>query len=141
MSNLPTGPTGPTGSTGPTGAAPGEPTLSERPTKHSAEDWPERFRFLEYVEFWLVILIAVFLVGLAAYLTIWVLVGCGCRIHSRLVETLRGMNTGWKVCLLILVPLFFRPVYKFMHYLREGPFRTKSTPFTVRESKSDDYGK
>jgi hypothetical protein len=136
VATLPTGATGPTG---PTGAAPADP-IRTRQAEHG-EEWPKRFRYLEYVEFWLVILLAAFLVGLAAYLTVWVLFGCGSRIHSRLVETIRGMNTGWKVCLLILVPLFFRPVYKFMHYLREGPFRTTSTPLIVPEHKSDDYVK
>jgi hypothetical protein len=131
-------PNPPAGPTGPTGAAPSEPFAEQ--AKYPAESWPRMFWLLEWVELLLVLLLGVLLTALAGFLVFWVVTGCGGDIHARLVQVVKGMNTGWKVCLLILVPLFFRPVYKFMHYLREGPFRTKSTPLTAPESKSDDYG-
>src|SRR6266496_4054577 len=118
MANPPTGPRGPTG---PTGAAPPDRTPTEK-IKHPADEWPKAFQKLYLLELTVVLFLALCLIGLAIFLAFWAITGCGCEIHTRIVQIIKGMNTGWKVCLLILVPLFFRPIFKFMFYLREGPF-------------------
>jgi hypothetical protein len=115
-------PTVPIGPTGPTGAAP--PVPSGTVSGHPAEQWPKIFWVLEYVEFWLVCFIAFFLVALTLYLAVWIFFGCGPQIHDRLVQTIKGVNTAWKIALLILIPLFFRPVFKFLFYLKQGPLGT-----------------
>jgi hypothetical protein len=50
------------------------------------------------------------------------------------------MNKAWKVCLVILVPLFFRPIFKFLFFLREGPLGTKTQlPPTTQPPPSANY--
>ncbi len=78
------------------------------------------------MEFVLVVAIALFLLVLAVFLGAWVIWGCGDAIHSRLIQTIKGINTGWRVSLLLLIPLFFRPIYKFLWGLHEGPLGMKS---------------
>ena len=87
---------------------------------------PKLLRHLRWMEFLLVVAVALFLLGLALFLGVWVIWGCGNEIHSRLIQTIKGMNTGWRVSLLLLVPLFFRPIYKFLWGLHEGPLGMKS---------------
>jgi hypothetical protein len=112
----------------------GTPTGVPEPTaesgteyeKHPAQKWPGTFWILEWVELILVLCIAAFIVGLAIYLSFWIICGFAPEIHARLIATIKGVNTGWKVALLILIPLFFRPVFKFVFYMRKGPFGSES---------------
>jgi hypothetical protein len=87
---------------------------------------PEIFRYLCYVEFAVALSIGVGALLLALYLALWVGWGCWPDIHARLVQTIKGINAAWRADLIILVPLFFRPIFKFLIYLKEGPFGTKS---------------
>jgi hypothetical protein len=135
MPNLRVGPIGPTG---PTGAAPPEPTLAKQRI-HPADEWPKAFQKLYLLELILVLFLAFCLVAVTLFLSFWAITGYGCEIHARVVQIIRGMNTGWKVCLLILVPLFFRPIFKFMFYLREGPFSTRAELPSQPVQPSADY--
>lgn len=110
---------------------------SSPPTRHPAEEWPKIFSHLAKVEFCLICLIAVFVGALTMFLVFWVVFGCGEQIHARIVHTIKGMNEAWKICLLILVPLFFRPIFKFLYYLREGPLGTKTELPSTSSSKGE----
>jgi hypothetical protein len=55
----------------------------------------------------------------------------------RLVEVIRLMNENWKVGLLILIPLFYRPVRTFLEELREA-FGMKRTPREVSEETTEE---
>jgi len=110
---------------------------SERPKP----EMPEFFRHLCLVECTIVWLLGAAFLGLSVHMIGWICFGWGAGVHARIVETIRGMNAGWKVCLIILVPLFFRPIYKFLIHLKEGPFGTKSEKPAYPESagKTEEY--
>jgi hypothetical protein len=57
---------------------------------------------------------------------LWILFGRCSEIYSRLTAVVSVLNDNWKVCLLVLVPLFFRPLRKFLINLKEGPLGMKS---------------
>lgn len=83
-------------------------------------------RLLGIMEVILVIFLTFCLIGLGIFLGVWVLSGLGREIHFRLVATLRELDMNWKLGLLLLIPLFFRPVFKFLWNLRKGPLGTES---------------
>jgi hypothetical protein len=104
-----------------------EQVVVSAPTRpREKPEMPEFFRHLCIVECAIVWLLGTAFLGLSIHMIGWICFGWGEEIHARIVETIRGMNEGWKVCLIILVPLFFRPIYKFLIHLKEGPFGTKS---------------
>jgi hypothetical protein len=80
---------------------------------------PPAFRYLFYVELIFVGLIAIVSIAAILYSIIWVICGLWPEVHERLVSDLKQANAAWKVGLLLLVPLFFRPVFKFLIFLRE----------------------
>lgn len=110
--------------TGPTAVSSGAPP--EQSSEHPAEKWPEWFGVLEHIEVWVICFLASVVFHLSVFLIFWIVSGCGSAIHDRLVQTIKGMNTGWKMSLLVLIPLFFRPIFKFLFYLRKGPLGTES---------------
>ena len=90
------------------------------PTNARAPDNPDFFRYLCYLEFAIVCLVGLGVLILGGYLICWVVWQWKPDIHARIVETVKGINTGWKVALGILIPLFFRPVAKFLIYLKKA---------------------
>ena len=90
------------------------------------EETPKLFRWLQYVEFALVVLIGTCVATLAVYTVVWIVCGCGEQIHSRVVGVVTAINNNWRVDLLVLIPLFFRPIFKFLFFLRKGPWGTES---------------
>lgn len=120
---------------------PAEPSSESGASEvHPAQKWPESFWILEWVELTLVCCIGVLVLGLAVYLGLfWIPCACFPEVHTRLVETVRGLNVGWKVGLLVLIPLFFRPVFKFLFYLRKGPFGSESHSPEIGEMRGQ-YG-
>jgi hypothetical protein len=103
------------------------------------EEMPKLFGYLVYVEFALVALIGVCVTALAIYSAVWIVFGCGDEIHSRVVRVVRGINDNWRVDLLILVPLFFRPLFKFLFFLRKGPWGIESGQLSPKEAKVGAY--
>jgi hypothetical protein len=97
---------------------------TERPKERP--EMPEFFQHLSIVECGVVWLLGLAFFGLFVHMLGWICFGWGSEVHHRIVDTVKGMNEGWKVCLIILVLLFFRPIYKFLIHLKEGPFGTKS---------------
>lgn len=84
------------------------------------------FRYLKWVEVVFVFFLAVFVIGVGLYLCVWVIWGSKECVHSRLVTTLRQIDKGWKIALMAIPVLFFRPIFKFLINLRKGPFDTES---------------
>ena len=76
-------------------------------------------------EMWIIISLTACLVVVALHLLLWIGFCLGDEMHGRFVETVSMINDKWKVFLLVLVPLFFRPVRKFLINLREA-FGAKS---------------
>src|SRR5438034_2245564 len=99
------------------------------------EEMPKLFAYLVYVEFALVVLIGVCVAVLAIYSAVWIVFGCGEEIHSRVVRVVKGINDNWRVDLLVLVPLFFRPLFKFLFFLRKGPWGIESGELPQKEEK------
>jgi len=57
--------------------------------------------------------------------------------QARLVEVVRLLNENWKVGLLILLPLFYRPIRTFLEELREA-FGMKRAPREVSEETTEE---
>jgi len=70
--------------------------------------------------------LVLFIIATIVFLLLWVFFGWGSEIHDRLTDVIKLLNDNWKVTLLILLPLFFRPLRKFLVNLRKGPFGTES---------------
>lgn len=104
-----------------------KPTLSGAQSKKGDDpDGMYFFRHLCWVEGLTVWALAICIVGLCAHFAIWVVSGKQNFIHARLVATLGQVDKGWKIALLVMIPLFFRPIYKFLINLRKGPLGTES---------------
>jgi hypothetical protein len=84
------------------------------------------FRYLCIVEICVASLIGIGAVCGALYLPLWVFFGLFPSVHGRFMETIHAVHSGWRVILILLVPLFFRPLFKFLIHLKEGPFNTRS---------------
>ncbi len=91
----------------------GNPSLQspEKPESHGS---PFCERWLIRLEFGIVCWITclVFLITVAA--GVWITCGCWHEGMHRLHQTLISVNTHWKISLLLLVPLFYRPVRIFL---------------------------
>ena len=87
---------------------------------------PKQDLWLSRLEVFMVFAVAIGSLIISTYLLIWILSGWHEDWHQRLARTVRGINNNWRIDLLILVPLLFRPIRRFLVNLREGPFGTKS---------------
>jgi hypothetical protein len=87
---------------------------------------PPAFRHLWRLELTIVWAIGLATMFLSVYAALYALFGICPQVHERIAEVVKGVNSAWKLGLLLLIPLFFRPVFKFLIQLREGPFGTKS---------------
>src|SRR6266487_4646834 len=108
---------GPRGPTGPSGPPPPAPPVSEE--EHPVLGMPPAFRHLFRVELTFVGLIAVVSIASILYSIAWISFGLWPEVHERFVCTIRQANAAWKLGLVLLLPLFFRPVFKFLIFLRE----------------------
>ena len=89
-------------------------------------EMPNYFHVLSYIEFGFVVLVAICIVFLAIHLACWVCFGWFDEVHKRVILVIKGIDTYWRADLMIIIPLFFRPIFKFLIHLREGPLGTKS---------------
>lgn len=100
---------------------------------------PKFFRHLCYLEFAIVLSIGLAVICVALYLLAWIIWGWRPEIHARLNETLRGANIGWKIGLLIMVPLFFRPLAKFLIHLKKA-HGWETDEITPKSADQESYG-
>ena len=108
-------------------ADPNKATLSGGRAKESeGPDEMHFFRYLKWVEVFFVVVLAIFIIGSGVYLCAWVIYGNNQCVHSRLITTLGQIDKGWKIALMVIPILFFRPIFKFLINLRKGPFDTES---------------
>ncbi len=82
-------------------------------------------RILRWVEFLVVVVVVVAVCSVLGYLAYWIIVGPDQDPRQqRLQIVAKLVNENWKVGLLLLVPLFYRPVRVFLEEIQEGPFGT-----------------
>jgi predicted membrane protein len=55
----------------------------------------------------------IFILSFFTILFLWTACGWCSEIYQRSTEAVKFLNENWKVCALILVPLFFRPLRKY----------------------------
>jgi len=76
--------------------------------------------FLSLVETITVVVIAVVIYGVITYEFLWVAYGIELPSRpARLEAALKTFNENWKLGLLLLIPLFFRTIRKFMERVEE----------------------
>lgn len=109
------------------------------PAGKSRPDNPKFFRWLCYVEFGVVCLITLGIVALIGYLFCWIVWELRPDVHKRVVETIKGLNIGWKIALGVFIPLFFRPAAKFLIHLKKAHGWETGEPAQGKESASQDY--
>jgi hypothetical protein len=80
---------------------------------------PPVFRWLCVMEAVLVFTLGLGAIALLVYSMLWIGFGICPKIHDRLAHTINGANAAWKISLVVLLPLFFRPIFKFLIFLRE----------------------
>jgi fumarate reductase subunit D len=93
-----------------------QPQAKSQQQKATDENWLWLFELI------MVGGLLVFILSSFVILLLWIFFGVGSEIYERFSETLKILNDNWKVCLLIFLPLFFRPLRKFLLNLKEGPW-------------------
>lgn len=83
----------------------------------------------------LVIVLAIAcLVGFGVYCLL-----SGSAQEARVVQLIKIINENWKAALVLLIPLFYRPIRMFLERLEQGPFgmRTGKPVPTEEEQKEN----
>jgi hypothetical protein len=104
-------------------------------------EMPRFFWWLCVLEFIVVLLIGLGVIALILYLATWIAFAWQPEVHARLVQTLNGMNLAWKAVFIILVPLFFRPIAKFLIYLKKVSTWESGLSGEAPKKATDDYEK
>ena len=109
------------------------PSLPQDPfTYHPKQDV-----FLNGLEFCVVIFVGVSILGFVVVLIPWVFCGWPDEIVQRLAKIIRGLNNNWKTCLIVLIPLFFRPMRMFIEKIKKiGDIDTRQLPSEKVEGKN-----
>lgn len=82
-------------------------------------------RLLSICEGLTAILVTVLIWAVILSIVYWIVVGAEAKtkldaVHSRLVEALGEVHKNWKVGLLLLIPLFYRPARTFLLLVEEA---------------------
>jgi hypothetical protein len=84
----------------------------------SVEPWLDRV--LECLEVVTVFALAFGILAATVYEFTWVLTGDPTSRQMRVASILRGLNENWKAGLLLLIPLFYRTVRRFLEQTEEA---------------------
>jgi hypothetical protein len=84
----------------------------------TVEPWLDRA--LECLEVVIVFALALGILVATIYEFIWVFTGDSASRQIRVVSIMRGLNQNWKAALLLLVPLFYRTVRRFLEQTEEA---------------------
>jgi hypothetical protein len=124
----------------PVGAGGQPQTLQNNPSQPQAKSQPQTKdeNWLWLFELVMVGGLLVFILSSFIILLLWIFFGVCSGIYERLAETVKFLNDNWKVCLLIFLPLFFRPLRKFLLNLKEGPWGlTSGNPMQPEKKPSE----
>ena len=59
------------------------------------------------------------------FAVLWIAFGIGDGQRGKLAQVLQGVNLNWKICLLLLIPLFYRTCRDILERIVTGPLGTK----------------
>ena len=97
-------------------------------------DWVDRLlTVLECVMVLTVVIVIFVVLGFGAY---WVGIGSSEVRPSRIAAAVRLANENWKVGLLLLIPLFYRPIRTFLEEVQEA-WGMKRRPLRPSEQPSE----
>jgi hypothetical protein len=82
----------------------------------------------------LIVLVITFLIGYVVYCFIR-----GTNGRDNLIDLMGVVNENWKAAIILLIPLFYRPIRTFLDRLEQGPFgmKAKSVPVIEKEEKAN----
>jgi hypothetical protein len=78
------------------------------------------------VEMGALLVLLLFICIAVSILVIWILFGRASKIYDRLTTVMNVLDNDWKICILIFVPLFFRPLRRYLLELKKGPWGMES---------------
>ena len=79
--------------------------------------------YLSLAELLVVVVLALSVAALIILTLIWIFTACDLEMRElRLKESLTTLNDNWKAVLILLVPLFYRAIRRFIARIRKGPW-------------------
>lgn len=99
-----------------------------------SRDWLARLEersdtYLTVAELFVVLALAISLAILALFTLIWIVKTWSLQVQQdRLTTVLKTISDDWKAVLILLVPLFYRTIRKFIARIRKGPLGVEADP-------------
>jgi hypothetical protein len=85
--------------------------------------------YLTVAELFVVLALAISITVLAILTLIWIVkTPCLQVQQDRLITVLKTLSDNWKAVLILLVPLFYRTIRKFIARIRKGPLGMEADP-------------
>ena len=107
--------------------------------KELEQDNLEQNRWLRWIEFSLALFLGLAVLFVIIHLGFWIFFGFGGFVHERVISIVHGINNNWKVSIVVLIPLFYRPIRKFLVNLRKGPLGMESGIQTTPAEQKKNY--
>jgi hypothetical protein len=85
--------------------------------------------YLTVAELLAVLTLALSVMALSILTLVWIFTGCGLQMkEQRLADVLATLNSNWKAVLILLIPLFYRTIRRFIARIRKGPLGMEADP-------------
>jgi len=102
------------------------PTSSSLQQEEPYNFSPLRNSIFGWIEFLIVFLIGLGIILIMVCFIASTIFGFWGQQYKNILQGIPELESHWKMGLLILIPLFFRPIFKFLMNLKEGPFGSKT---------------